>query len=254
MIGPFFQEELSGHKRVDRVAIFSPCRTWRLALGRTWDWSKPRLYVVMVNPSDADEEKEDPTLHQLIHFATLWGYGGLGIANLKALVSSDPKALAIHEDPIGPGNGAVLTYIITRAAAENLPVLVAWGNSGAKYGGDRAFIRQAMDAGVRLICLGLTQHGHPKHPMARGEHRIPADQQPVPFEPPWISETMMIGHYTAQVGADGLPICARCDGSGRSPSIIQPRTSGPHDVSQACALCGGSGVHPNPFGEASEAA
>jgi len=34
---------------------------------------------------------------------------------------------------------------------------------------------------VALHHLGLTIFGNPKHTMARGKHRIPADQQPIPW-------------------------------------------------------------------------
>lgn len=36
--------------------------------------------------------------------------------------------------------------------------------------------------GVKLDCLGTTGSGAPKHPLARGKHRIPADFAPVAWE------------------------------------------------------------------------
>ncbi|WP_281410851.1 hypothetical protein [Rhizobium binae] len=35
---------------------------------------------------------------------------------------------------------------------------------------------------VDLVCFGLTKYKFPKHPMARGQHRIPRDQQPMMFQ------------------------------------------------------------------------
>jgi len=43
--------------------------------------------------------------------------------------------------------------------------------------------RQFLEAcGVPLVCLGTTQSGAPKHPMARGGHRISRDQQPIEWK------------------------------------------------------------------------
>jgi hypothetical protein len=33
-------------------------------------------------------------------------------------------------------------------------------------------ITDALPAGVPLYCLGKTKAGHPKHPMARGKHKV----------------------------------------------------------------------------------
>ena len=44
---------------------------------------------------------------------------------------------------------------------------------------DAWLITRARHHLVDLVCLGLTKDGYPKHPMARGAHRIPRDQQPI---------------------------------------------------------------------------
>ena len=37
--------------------------------------------------------------------------------------------------------------------------------------------------GLVLSCLGTTLSGAPKHPLARGQHRIPDDQEPMQWWP-----------------------------------------------------------------------
>jgi hypothetical protein len=63
-------------------AVFSPDRRWRYRLLRVWDSDKPRLAWVILNGSDADEHRTDPTLCRCIGFARACGYGGVDIANL----------------------------------------------------------------------------------------------------------------------------------------------------------------------------
>mgnify|MGYP001599210789 CR=1 FL=1 len=57
-------------------------------------------------------------------------------------------------------------------------VIVAWGNDGALDGRDRKVLAMLRCFGVRVHHLGLTKSGYPKHPLARGKHRIPGDTTP----------------------------------------------------------------------------
>ena len=42
-------------------AVFSDCQRYRYRLWRTWDSSKKPLVMVMLNPSIADADQNDPT-------------------------------------------------------------------------------------------------------------------------------------------------------------------------------------------------
>lgn len=171
-----------------RSAILSLCGLYRLELRRVWDVKLPLLVVVMLNPSTADAEKDDPTLLALIHFAKLWGYGGLLIVNLRAYRTSKPRELfAAHDagvNTIGADNhrygGAALDY----AAATSGRVLVAWGTGGSDLGLDAHVASRCRARQLEMICLGRNADTSPKHPMARGKHRIPRDQQPIIWREP----------------------------------------------------------------------
>lgn len=161
-----------------RSAIISKCLTYRYELRRIWDGRLPVLVVCMLNPSRADDQREDPTLLALIHFATLWGYGGLRIINLYAFRSPSPKEMFdAGERAMGPENEKHTAAAVLYAKQNGGKMLVAWGNHGA----ERAtfFAEWAHHQDVELICLGTTLSGAPKHPMARGKHRIPRNQQPI---------------------------------------------------------------------------
>jgi hypothetical protein len=157
-------------------ALFSSCGAYRYWLERRWRPGSRVVCFVMLNPSDANVSDDDPTIRTCIAFAKLWGFDALVVVNLFTLVSSDPRVLATHPDPIGDAR-----YIIHRSTAADL-VIAAWGNGGALLDRGEQVRRLLTQHGVKLHHLGLTQHGHPKHPLARGRHRIARDQQPIAWE------------------------------------------------------------------------
>src|SRR5690606_11273664 len=59
----------------DKGAEFSPCRTYRYALWRIWDEQRPTVTWVMLNPSTADEQADDPTIRRVLGFTRAWGAG-----------------------------------------------------------------------------------------------------------------------------------------------------------------------------------
>jgi hypothetical protein len=161
-------------------AVFGgPNNCYRYELRRTWDFRKPALVVCMLNPSTADHRDDDPTIQTLIHFARLWGYGGLLVVNLNAFRASSPKVMMAAVDPVGPENQKYIDAAFAYAFQNGGAALAAWGNDGEFGLRDDWFIRRAKRHGVRLDCLGTTNSGAPKHPLARGRHRIPRDQRPI---------------------------------------------------------------------------
>ncbi|OWO93731.1 hypothetical protein B5E41_15980 [Rhizobium esperanzae] len=163
-------------------AAISDCTFYRDELRRVWDAGKPILVVCMLNPSDADHRRNDRTVLVLIWFAKLWGYGGILIVNLHAWRSPSPKEMMKAKDSIGPRCDNFIDRALIIARHQNTPVLAAWGNGGDYLSRDTWFKHRARQQLVDIVCLGLTKDGFPKHPMARGQHRIPRDQQPVIFQ------------------------------------------------------------------------
>lgn len=161
-----FADELPG-------AEFSPCRTWRYILRRRWA-SGPALSFVLLNPSTADEEINDPTIRRCIAFAKLWGYGGLILGNLFALRSTDPKLLRVVSDPIGPDNDAALRRIVEEA--QNRRIICGWGGHGVFMGRGAEVRSLLQSSGARAEALSLTLAGEPGHPLY-----LPSDQQPFPL-------------------------------------------------------------------------
>lgn len=153
-------------------AEFTPCRTWRYRLWRIWDERRPYANFLMLNPSIADEEVLDNTVTRCVDFAKRWGYGGLYVTNLFALVSTDPEALYKTEDPVGPGNDQAILETAKGAGV----VVCAWGNHGLHQERARAVEGLLRTAGVDLFCLRRNGTGEPAHPLY-----LPGELMPVVF-------------------------------------------------------------------------
>jgi hypothetical protein len=101
---------------LESSAVFSTCRRYRYVLRRIWDRSTPPAMFVGLNPSTADEVKDDPTVRRCIGYAKRWGFGGLIMTNIFAFRSTDPNALVELDDPVGPRNDAWLRRLQRRPA------------------------------------------------------------------------------------------------------------------------------------------
>lgn len=141
---------------------------YRYALARRWA-DGPALGIVMLNPSTADAERDDPTILQCIKIAQTWGYDGIEVRNLFAYRSTKPEGLLLVKDPIGPKNNAYLANLPG-------PVLCAWGAHGRMMQRDRL----APLPGPQFV-LGLSRDGIPLHPLALQYMGRAIPREPVPW-------------------------------------------------------------------------
>ena len=149
------------------TAWFSGDRTYRYLLTRRWDVMRPVMGWIMLNPSTADAFQPDPTITRCMGFARREGCGGIDVCNLFALRATDPRALAGHDDPVGPGNDDFLADLARLAEG---PVVAAWGAYGGASGRDGRVARLFAGVGVPLRCVGTTKAGAPRHPLyVRGD-------------------------------------------------------------------------------------
>ncbi|HEU4722003.1 MAG TPA: DUF1643 domain-containing protein [Gemmatimonadaceae bacterium] len=156
---------------VEKAAVISECGTYRYTLERRWG-DGPAVLFVMLNPSTADAEQDDPTIRRCIGFARSWGYDALLVGNLHAFRSTSPLDLAFAGDPVGPRNGEALAGLRDRAAR----VVVAWGAS--RYAHAVRVNRARAILGKELYALGTTANGAPRHPLY-----MPASAVPIPWSP-----------------------------------------------------------------------
>lgn len=157
---------------MDRGAEFSACKTYRFRLWRIWDASRPPLVMVMLNPSKADVDFNDPTVERCTRRAMALKCGGIVVANIFALVSTDPKALYPCPDPVGHGNDEA----ILRAVGGGGLVLCGWGKHGNHLGRGAQVLTMLESNGVTPYCLDQNEDGTPTHPLY-----LPYSLKPRPY-------------------------------------------------------------------------
>ncbi len=150
------------------TAVFSECKKYRYRLDRVWDKSLPLMAFIMLNPSTADENVNDPTITRCINRAKDSGYGGVVVGNAYAYRSTDPMKLKLIGDAIGPDNNKYLAEIM----ADCETIIVAWGFH-TKRGRAVNICNIAFEMGKTLYCLGLTAKGQPRHPLyVKGDRKL----------------------------------------------------------------------------------
>ena len=142
-----------------REAVFSDCLRYRYTLERTWETGLPSLLWVLLNPSTATAEKDDPTNRRGIEFSKTWGYGACTFVNLFAWRTPYPFVMLREDEPVGPINN----FHILEQAEKADSIVVAWGTKGGHLERDKEVLELLHK--YRLQCLGRTKAGYPKHPL-----------------------------------------------------------------------------------------
>lgn len=150
--------------RARSAAVFSSCGAYRYALRRDWaagEGGAGRLVFVMLNPSTADERRNDPTVSRCEGRARAMGFGGLEVVNLFAFRATDPRALKAAPAPEG-----TLNDVFLRAAARSAGMVIcAWGAHGGHRGRASEVECLLRRCNLKLWHLGLTAGGFPRHPL-----------------------------------------------------------------------------------------
>lgn len=157
------------------TATYSDCERYRYALTRTWDAGGKRVLFVMLNPSKATEVQNDPTVERCERRARALGFGAFQVTNIFAWRDTDPFQMRKAKDPIGPDNDAAILAGVAWADQ----VIAAWGTHGAHMNRGPQMTTLLQGTGKPLYTLGLSKHGHPKHPLY-----ISYSQQPILWTAP----------------------------------------------------------------------
>jgi hypothetical protein len=178
---------------VEREARFSGYG--RVELRRRWALHGPVAAVVGCNPSVAGSqrvdgsERDDPTSTWLINWFREHGFAEYRLVNLYPFVTSSPKECRRKADWLNNGPDWYARDALHHNLAEMLKVVkavdqvfVCWGAIAWDDGWIDHVVEEIQSGEApypALWCWGSNADGSPKHPMARGRHRIRSGQKPI---------------------------------------------------------------------------
>jgi hypothetical protein len=146
--------------KIEGDAVFDKSRRYRYSLSRFWNRELDKAVFIMLNPSKADADINDPTIRRCISFAQKMGCGSLEVVNLFAFRTAYPEELRACRRPVGKLNDQ---YICSAAESASL-IVVAWGNWGYLHRRNEEVLK-LLSGSVPVHCFGTTLKGHPRHPL-----------------------------------------------------------------------------------------
>lgn len=157
----------------------------RVRLSRDWS-DGPRALAIGCNPSTANAFVDDPTTRWWNRWFRHNRFGGYDAMNLYPFCTSKPtECKALLQSGCKEEQASIMAMnlsmvIDTARSAEK--IFVCWGNIAWDRAWVTAFcerLKSELGDDNHLWCWGKTLTGAPKHPMARGKHRIALDVQPM---------------------------------------------------------------------------
>lgn len=142
---------------------------YRYELSRDWR-ETPSLNGgvcwIMLNPSTADGQTDDPTIRKCLGFTERLGHNALTVVNLFAYRATDPKQLDVQReagvDIVGPSNSTFIFNAAMRAAL----IICAWGAfDGVDIREREVALSGLIPKTKQLSCLGRSKYGRPRHPL-----------------------------------------------------------------------------------------
>lgn len=146
---------------LENDAVISDCGRYRYLLRRTWDHTKPRALLVMLNPSTADAKLDDATIRSCVRLLSGHGYGSMEVVNVYAYRATDPDELRKQADPFGPNNARTIESAIHRCDV----VICAWGAYPPARQHAMSILNDVRSHRPATYCFGRTKAGAPKHPL-----------------------------------------------------------------------------------------
>lgn len=160
-------------------ALFSTCGRYRHWLSRFWNdddhqsrWSEcfePYALWIGINPSTAEADVDDPTIRKEMHFTRAMGLSGYVKCNVMDYRTTYPvELLRPGVQPCSNENHHTIKRLADNAAV----IVAAWGvlDKPLRH---LATSVTLMLSDKRLMCMGLTKDGSPRHPLYLRNDSVP---------------------------------------------------------------------------------
>jgi hypothetical protein len=159
------------------AAVFSECGRYRYALRRhltAFTGDNLRILWVMLNPSTADANVDDPTIRRCKQFSADFGFNVMDVGNVYGFRATDPMLLTGMSEAASVGKEN--DHHLSRMAFQADMIMCAWGT---KVSHRRALrVMSLLRTAGPLYALRITAAGHPAHPLY-----LPKSLRPILFEP-----------------------------------------------------------------------
>lgn len=167
---------------------FSKCRTYRYFLKREWSEGAGNILFIMLNPSTADKNYNDPTVDKCMKWSIKWRYSSFTICNLFAYRETDRnKMLKLGREEFNIVGEPVKKqfhfyrlinnkndFWINQLAQTSEKIICAWGNEGSFLDRDVQVLKMLKDC--NLYAMKINKNASPGHPLY-----LKNDTEPVPY-------------------------------------------------------------------------
>tara|TARA_B100001093_G_scaffold518468_1_gene603421 strand:+ start:1445 stop:1912 length:468 start_codon:yes stop_codon:yes gene_type:complete len=136
-----------------KIAEFSKDKKYRYSLSRKWS-EKEQVLFILLNPSNGDDIKDDPTIRILISISKNLGYGGFKIVNLYTLITPFKYKLYEKKRKFSEKNKKLITELIGR----HKTIIYGWGATENEPTWLRHLVKNP-------LCFQINKNGTPKHPL-----------------------------------------------------------------------------------------
>ena len=168
-------------KYIKASATISHCGKFRYELTREWRQDAKCCMFIMLNPSTADGDQDDPTIKKCVGFADRLGYGRLQVFNLWAYRATNPADLKRAGYPMGIDNWGFLVYGMEATLDTGSHIICAWGaNARGSTHAHNVGIKLGLERRAPLYALRELRDGTPEHPLM-----LPYSCQPKVYAP-WL--------------------------------------------------------------------
>ena len=146
-----------------RLAVFSACGRYRYWLRRNLTANRDRHVLwIMMNPSRASEDINDPTTAMTTGSSARHGYGVHGVVNLCALSEPNSASLTAEAGAADEANLLAIERALSWISRHMGDIVIAWGASRHLKSREKEMLLRLRRR--RLLCLGRNADGSPRFP------------------------------------------------------------------------------------------